>query len=90
MPNAVHSKSNRRPPHQPSEGETKAASSRVGSPVQIRPQRRLLVVFSVIFAIWVGALLVMYFKTVREPRLVKPTTGMINLPATPPADRLAV
>ena len=56
------SRGNASGPTAPKKGAKQAAS--IPSPQPLKPRPRLLLVLSIIFALWVAGLLAMYFKTV--------------------------
>jgi hypothetical protein len=48
--------------------------------VALKPQRRLLVIVSVIFALWVGLLLTMYFTTIYPIRHERTLPSSVDNP----------
>jgi hypothetical protein len=72
-------------------GESAKPQSAVAAPVEpvcapLKPRRKLLAVLMLGFAVWLGALLTLYFKTVypqRHPSAAATRPGASALPSAP-------
>lgn len=65
-PSRANAKADQRP------GERAVEPGIWREPVPMKPRKRLFVTLLIVFAVWVGALLTMYFTMVRRPHPPRP------------------